>query len=121
MFRKNLCVGIVLIMTAGIAACSSDNKNASVQQDAESYSEKEIGSSSGIKLPGGSKADSRGQLVFLDKRNGTDPGFVTLDTGGKPAGNIKCSLSGFTLAFTLDTTDNIYILLEKDENGSFSF
>ncbi len=108
-------------MTAGIAACSSDNKEASGQQGAVSYSETEIGSSSGIKAPGGSRTNSKGRLVFLDSGVGPAPGFVVLDADGKPAGKIKCSVPGYAMAFTLDAKDNIYVLLEKDENGSPSF
>jgi multiple sugar transport system substrate-binding protein len=121
MFRKILCAILIFIMTAGIAACSRDNKEASGQKSGTAYSETEIGKGSGIKAPGGSRINSKGGLLFLDRGDGTTTGLVTLDAAGKPAGNIKCSLSGYALAFTFDAKDNSYVLYEKNENGNTSF
>jgi multiple sugar transport system substrate-binding protein len=120
MFRKTVSLLLAVSLAAGVSACGGESGRASGQQNSVSYVETEIGNNSGLTWPGGGRVNSKGQLVILDRGDGTNSGFVILDQDGKPAGQVKCSLPGNAGAFALDAQDNIYALTTGAQGGGDS-
>lgn len=120
MFKKFMCLLMAVMITVSVSACGTGNSNVSQQQRVSAYTEMEIGSNSDLLWPGGSRVNSKDQLVFFDKGYGTDSGFVTLDQDGNPAGASKLSFSGNVRAFALDEEDNIYAVTTEIQDDNIS-
>jgi ABC-type glycerol-3-phosphate transport system substrate-binding protein len=113
-----LALLLVLIFSAGATACSGSNNtgaNASADKEAVTvYEEKDITQASGIHFALSSKINSKNQLVIsdYDSKEGTLK-YVTLDAGGKRAGEIEAGIEGDESVFALDLKDNLYALSQK--------
>ncbi|MBB6215387.1 ABC-type glycerol-3-phosphate transport system substrate-binding protein [Anaerosolibacter carboniphilus] len=118
MFKKMISLLLIVMLIVSLSACGSESKNVSQQQNLSTYTETEIGSNSGLIWPGGSRVNSKSQLVVFDRGNGTNSGFVTLDQDGKPVGDSKLSFSGNVRAFALDGQDNIYVVTTEPKSDN---
>ncbi|MEW9122076.1 MAG: extracellular solute-binding protein [Thermotaleaceae bacterium] len=119
MYKRMISLLMIVILTVSLSACGGGNKNTGQNQNEDiiSYAETEIGINSGLKWPGGSRANSKNQLVVFDKGNGTDSGFVTLNQDGTPTGDSKVSFEGNVRAFDLDEAGNIYVVTAETDNS----
>ena len=119
MYKRMISVLMIVILTVSLSACGGGNKNASQNQNEDliSYVETEIGVNSGLKWPGGSRMNSKNQLVVFDKGFGTDSGFVTLDQDGTPTGDSKVSFEGNVKAFDIDEVGKLYVVTAEADNS----
>lgn len=106
MTKKMIGLFMAFVLAVSVSACGRGGK--AVPPNPSEYTESEIGSDSGLGWPGGSRVNSKGQLVVFDRGNGTGAGFVTLETDGKPSGASKIDFPANVRAFALDPQDNIY-------------
>lgn len=108
MFKKIIIIMMMALFTVNLVACGSPKTTTNA--NITNYEEKEIGSKSKIIAPEGSRINSKGQLVVLDM-GGDSPRFAILDSEGNPVGEIKCDLKGDGGIFTLDSSDNLNIII----------
>lgn len=121
MFKRFICLIMVLLLTASVYGCRSgtggtagstaaDSENPTVSNGSPEaavslFDEKEIGVNAGLKAPASGRIDSKNRLVVYDQGAGR---FVVLDRDGKPIGEIPCALTGYPVAMDLDSKDTIY-------------
>lgn len=130
MLKRFISLMLALMLAFSICACQSGTKQAgtaannpgtaaapyisgSSDEDLSLYDEKEIGVNSELKFPGGSRMNSRNQLVVLDNGDGRDVRFVTLDADGKAVSEVKSTLPGMIQAFDLDSQDHIFAVISE--------
>ncbi|WP_313559813.1 extracellular solute-binding protein [Ruminiclostridium cellobioparum] len=119
MFKRILGVFLALALTVSVSACGNDKSSRQSQEEnAARYIETEIGGSSGLKWPVGSRVNSENQLVFFDRGVGEAGRFVTLSSDGVPGTEFSCSLAGNVRAFALDAQDNIYVLSSEQQQDN---
>lgn len=119
MFKKIISLLLAVMLMVSVSACGTGSKNVLEQQNPSTYyTEIEIGSNSGLIWLGGSRVNSKNQLVVFDRGDGTNPRFVTLDEDGNPVGELKHSFSGDVRAFALDGQDNIYAVTAETRGDS---
>lgn len=119
MFKRIMSLFLVVILAASVAACGTGSKDVARQENVSYYVETEIGSNSGLISPGGTRVNSKNQLVVFDRGDGTNTGFVTLDQDGNQAGE-TLNFSGNVRAFTLDEQDNIHVVTAEPANDNTS-
>ena len=112
---------LVMAMVITFSGCWHKNENNRQAQSGADYGETEIGRASVLIRPEGSRVNSCGQLVFYDRGEGGNPGFVIIGSDGQPVEGGRISFAGEVRAFTLDQKDNIYVLTtERLAGSSFS-
>ncbi|SNS93500.1 ABC-type glycerol-3-phosphate transport system, substrate-binding protein [Anaerovirgula multivorans] len=120
MFKKVISFLMIGMLTLSLAACSAGNKSTSQEPSIPAYTEMEIGSNSGLMWPGGSRVNSKNQLVFFDRGYEANSGFVTLEQNGDLIDGSQISFLENVSAFTLDKEDNIYAVTTASMENSIA-
>mgnify|MGYP000521153074 CR=1 FL=1 len=119
MFKRIFSFIMITALVVNLSACGgSKSTKETMETNTPNYEEKEIGSKSNIKAPGGSRINSKNQLVVYDRGSGS-PWYAILDSDGNPVGEIKGDFKGDGSVFALDSSDNLYVVVRNSqpENG----
>ncbi len=110
MLRKLLSFILIFAIILSIPGCSKNEEETS--NEIPTYHEAHFAQTAGLISPAGAMLNSKGQLIVYDWGQ-SPPSFITIDSEGNRISAFESGTEGTSVMFTLDASDNLYVLSQK--------